>query len=151
MGRVGRSAGRRGELARSEAHAREVESAYDRAARTLQVLRAPGLEMAALTGQGPSPAARGRLLRDPASRRWQVLVADLPPAAPGRTYEVWFIAADGRKLPAGTFDVDARGEAELALAPPPDVEVTAVAITDEPAGGVASPTGEIHLLGLPRG
>jgi len=31
------------------------------------------------------------------------------------------------------------------------VTVAAVAITDEPAGGVAQPTGEIHLLGTPRG
>jgi anti-sigma-K factor RskA len=138
------------DLARVEARARELEVEYDRAARTLRVLRAPGLEMAALAGQGPSPGARGRLLLDPASGEWQLLVAQLPPSKPGKTYEAWLITADGTKLPAGTFDVDPSGEAELVLRPPAGVTVAAVAITDEPAGGVAQPTGQIHLVGTPR-
>jgi hypothetical protein len=137
----------RADLARSEARARDAEALYDQAARTLRLLRAPGLEMAALAGQKPSPGARGMTLRDPASGAWQLLVSELPPSAPGRTYEVWLIAADGRALPAGTFDVDAAGEAEVRLTPPTGVAVTHVAITDEPDGGVPAPTGDIHLLG----
>ena len=45
----------RADLARSEARARDAEALYDQAARTLRLLRVPGLEMAALAGQKPSP------------------------------------------------------------------------------------------------
>lgn len=141
----------RAALAIAEARARQAETDYARAARSLRLLRAPGLEMAALAGQGPSPGARGVLLQDPTSGEWRLFVAELSPVPSGKTYEAWFITPEGTKLPAGTFDVDAQGEAEIALRPPPGVTVAAVAVTDEPAGGAPQPTGSIHLLGTPRG
>ena len=137
-------------LVLSQARVRQLEIENARAARTLRLLRLPGLQMASLAGQGPSPAARGSLLQDRASGTWHLLVAELPALAAGRTYEAWLITAEGTKLPAGTFDVDPRGEAEVVLQPPSGVTVAAVAVTDEPAGGVAQPTGSIHLLGTPR-
>jgi hypothetical protein len=81
----------RAALALSEARRRQAETDYARAARSLRLLRAPGLEMAALAGQGPSPGARGTLLQDPTSGEWQLFVAELPPVQSGRTYEAWFI------------------------------------------------------------
>jgi len=140
----------RAALAIAEARARQAETDFARAARSLRLLRAPGLEMASLAGQGPSPGARGTLLQDPTSGEWQLFVAELPPVQSGRTYEAWFITPEGTKLPAGTFDVDRQGQAEIALRPPAGVTVAAVAVTDEPAGGVAQPTGQIHLVGAPR-
>ena len=80
-------------------------------------------------------------LRDPASGAWQLLVSVFRPRPPGRTYEVWLIAADGRRAAGGHVDVDASGEAEVTLTPPAGVEVTHVAVTDEPEGGVPAPTG----------
>jgi hypothetical protein len=138
-------------LAVAEARVRQLEIDNAHAARTLRLLRVPGIDMASLAGQGPSPGAHGSLLQDRSSGTWHLLVAELPVLSPGRTYQAWLIPADGKPLPAGTFDVDARGEADIVLQPPPGVTVATVAVTDEPAGGVEQPTGKIHLAGTPRG
>jgi anti-sigma-K factor RskA len=73
----------------------------------------------------------------------------LPPAGRDRTYELWLITDDDRKVPAGTFDVDTEGSGMLRLEIPEGVgTIVAAAVTDEPAGGSAQPTGTIRLLGV---
>jgi anti-sigma-K factor RskA len=109
---------------------------------------APEVHMVALTGGESQPLARGRIFRDTVRHVWHVYVFDLKPPANGRTYELWFIAGDQKKIPAGTFDVDAQGKGTLLVTiadnlPP----IVAAAITDEPLGGSPQPTGAIHLSG----
>jgi anti-sigma-K factor RskA len=107
----------------------------------LDLLRDPGTRLVALAGAGPSPEAIGRVVWHEATGGW-IVVAKLPPAQPGRTYELWTFSG-GRPSPAGVFDVDASGSAihRIALAP----RVEGFAVTLEPAGGVPSPTGPIVL------
>jgi anti-sigma-K factor RskA len=106
------------------------------------------VQVVALAGGEPQPGARGRIFWDRARGEWRFYAAELRPPGPGRTYELWLIDDRNRKIPAGTFDVDARGEGELHVSLKVDAgTIVAAAVTDEPAGGVAQPTGSIQLVG----
>lgn len=108
------------------------------------LLRDPATQILALRGLGPSPAATGRVV-------WHqragglLFVADLPPAPPGKAYELWTLGAAPPR-PAGVFRVDAAGRGSLRVAP---VEggrpVRIFAVTLEPETGVSAPTGPMVL------
>ncbi|MEJ7811681.1 MAG: anti-sigma factor [Gemmatimonadaceae bacterium] len=102
------------------------------------------VELAAARPNAPS----GRMFWDQAFNRWTFVAHGLPAARPGRTYQLWLITADQRKVNAGVFATTARGDAlyraEYALARD---SLAAVAVTEEPAGGVPQPTGSIVLVG----
>jgi hypothetical protein len=120
----------------------------DQANGTLAALRSPKLKLVDLASGGPQPRAAGRLLWDQQRDTWHLVATNLAPAPAGRTYELWFITASQAKIAAGTFAVDAGGSGELTVAVPPGIGPLALAaVTDEPAGGVAAPTGSIQLVG----
>ncbi|MEP6834642.1 MAG: anti-sigma factor [Gemmatimonas sp.] len=76
----------------------------------------------------------------------------LKPAAPGRTYQLWLIK-DGKPVPSRVFnaDPDERGLVWGIQMPADTKGVTAVAITDEPAGGSPQPTTTPFMVGaLPK-
>lgn len=89
-----------------------------------------------------------RMYWDRARHRWTMVAHDLPDLPQGRVYQLW-IVTKGAKISAGTF-VPQRGvalvTAERALTEPP----SAVAITDEPEGGVTEPTGPIIISAAAR-
>lgn len=71
--------------------------------------------------------------------RAALLVSDLGAPPSGRTYQMWFIDAEGAATPAGTFVPASAGTQSFAL----DGEMErgdAIGITVEPAGGSPSPT-----------
>ena len=111
------------------------------------ILQDPATRVVALSGLPPAPDAKARMLWHATSGG--LLVAQgLPPAPAGKAYELWAIAGTGAPVPAGVFAVDARGVGSLRVAPlrsggPPDT----FAVTLEPAGGVAAPTGSMYLVG----
>lgn len=113
-------------------------------ARVLDLLADPATRVVTLRGGDPAARATGRVVWNDAGGG-HLFVADLPPAPPGKTYELWTITGRAPR-PAGLFDVDASGRAGRRLEPvgeggPVDV----FAITLEPAGGVPAPTGPIVL------
>lgn len=116
------------------------------AAEAKALLEAQNLTMVSLPGEKPG-MPNGRVLFDVSNRRWHVRVFDLKPLPPDKTYELWFITPDQKKIPAGTFDVDEKGSGSIMVSVPQDVRVSLAAITDEPAGGAPQPTGSIHLAG----
>jgi anti-sigma-K factor RskA len=127
-----------------------LESDAARNTETVRMLRSPEVEVIPLHGSAPQPGASGRLFFDHAAGRWYFHASQLRPAAPGKTYELWFINSAQQKIHAATFDVDANGEATLLIDVPESTGILALAaVTDEPAGGVKQPTGEIQLLGQP--
>jgi anti-sigma-K factor RskA len=79
-----------------------------------------------------------------------VLVAfALPPAAPGRTYQLWGIASGKGQKPVslGTFNTSANGEVRLSVTVPAGLQIAVGAVTEEPAGGSPQPTTTPFLVG----
>jgi hypothetical protein len=135
------------DAAAKEARAVALEKTLRSAQESLAMLRAANLKMVTLGAQGPQPVdAHARVLWDQDRGMWQIVASGMRPPKPGRTFEVWCITSDQRKIAAGTFDIDDHGNADAMFHLPPGIEDIAVAaITDEPIGGVQAPTGEIHL------
>jgi anti-sigma-K factor RskA len=111
------------------------------------ILQDPATRVVALSGLPPAPDAKARILWH-ATAGGLLVAQGLPPAPAGKAYELWAIAGTGAPVPAGVFTVDARGVGSLRVAPlrsggPPDT----FAVTLEPAGGVAAPTGSMYLVG----
>lgn len=109
----------------------EVSRVHD----ALQLLNEPDTEQVTF-GKGP----RGRVFVSP--RRGVLFTAsNLPPAAAGKTYEMWVVPKSGAPKPAGLFQSDAQGNALHILAGPVDRATTAaIAISVEPQAGSSAPT-----------
>lgn len=132
-----------------------AESALDSTRRTLAeserqlaTLSGPQVAVMSLTASG-KPAASALMFWDRASNTWTLYTHDLPTLPAGRTYQVWLVTPSA-KISAGTFEPDASGagrlQARYALAAD---SLRAVAVTQEPAGGVPQPTGSIVIAGTP--
>jgi hypothetical protein len=93
-------------------------------------------------------APSARMFWDQSSNKWTFFAYNLPEARQGRTYQLWLITKDQRKLSAGTFTPKPNGEAvvKATYALPRD-SLLAIAVTDEPAGGSPQPTSHPLLLG----
>jgi hypothetical protein len=78
---------------------------------------------------------------DKKQNTWTLVAHNMPQLKAGRTYQLWLVTPTA-KISAGTFDPqngDAVVRATYALAPN---SLQALAVTEEPAGGVPQPTGE---------
>ena len=86
-------------------------------------------------------------------RRGVLHAFNLKPAASGRTYQLWLIK-DGKPVSARLFNADADEHGlvwDIEL-PENTKGVSALAVTDEPAGGSPQPTSTPFLVGeLPKG
>jgi len=132
--------------------AANVESARrDLARRDLRVrvLASDDVAILLLGGQGPQPAARGKVFWSEKAKRGILVAAALEPLPAGKQYELW-VFAQGKPVPAGVFDADESGRALFESA-----DLSAVpaaqnfAVTVEPRGGAPQPTGPIVLAGKP--
>ena len=114
----------------------------------MAVLTAPDLRQVDLQGQPPvAPRASGRAFYS-RSRGLVFTASDLPPLGVGRAYQLWVVTAQA-PVSAGLLEVDAAGRVTQAFDTPPDLQnPVAIAVTEEPAGGVTTPTGEKYLVGL---
>ncbi len=70
-----------------------------------------------------------------------ILTADLPTLSDRHTYELWALSDDG-SVPLGTFGPGARARVFHADGP-----MSGMAVTDEPVGGSAKPTGPVVARG----
>ena len=107
--------------------------------RVVNVINAPDVREARLTGSGPAQGASGLALWSPAAG----LVFNarrMPPVDPGRGYELWVIPEGGTPISLGMLATSPDGTASHTAPLPPTVNVDLVAVTIEQAGG--SPTGQ---------
>jgi anti-sigma-K factor RskA len=104
----------------------------------LQLLNQPETRQVVFGAGQPQPP-RGRVFVN-VRQGVLLLASNLPPAAAGRTYEMWLIPKGGAPKPAGLFQSDADGNALYVLNGPVDPATSVVAVTDEPAAGSAAPT-----------
>jgi hypothetical protein len=135
------------DLARLSADVNQTQQELTRTRAERELLGAPEAHTATLAGTKMAERARARLTYDAQTGRAMLMAADLPPAPPGKAYQLWFIAAGKPPVPGSVFQSDTGGHAELHETVPPEGRSTAVvyAVTLEPAGGTSAPTGEIYL------
>jgi hypothetical protein len=110
--------------------------------------RASGMQVAKLTGEA-QPSAVGRVFIDGKNGKWYFFTSGMTHPQDGKVYELWVICRD-QKIPAGTFDVTGQGCGMLLGTVPclPSGASITLAVTDEPAGGVKSPTGNMQIAGI---
>lgn len=98
-----------------------------------------------LTSSATEPL--GRMVWNRTSDDWIMVTYNLPQPKPGMTYQVWLVT-DTEKISAGTFRPGPDGKtvmhAHYALA---RNALRAVAVTEEPEGGVPAPTGRMVVAG----
>jgi len=120
---------------RTEAAHLRVETA--RLNEAFAILNGPDTVTASF-GQG----ARGKVVVNP-QRGVLLIASNLPPAAPGKIYEMWIIPKTGQPAPAGLFQSAADDTAMHILRGPVNLASTnAVAVTLENEGGAAQPTSQ---------
>jgi hypothetical protein len=88
--------------------------------------------------------AYARVFWDRSRNSWTLFARSMPALKAGRTYQLWIVTAKAT-VSGGTFDVvNGAGAMRATFAVSPD-NLRAIAITEEPAGGVTQPTGETIL------
>jgi anti-sigma-K factor RskA len=137
--------------ARADSVQRELAVARasdDEARRRLAVLTAGDVRVFTLAGQKTAPGASGRAFWSASHGQLVFMAASLPPLAPGRQYQLWVIPPNGSPVSAGMLERQSDGRVASTLADSSSVsQVGTVAVSEEPAGGVPSPTGPIVLAG----
>lgn len=89
----------------------------------------------------------GRMFWNRQSNDWTMVLYTMRPPKPGMTYQVWLVTAN-EKISAGTFQPDSTGHAFMQAKYTLDRNaLKAVAVTEEPAGGMPAPTGPMVVSG----
>lgn len=115
-------------------------------ATALTVLGAQDVVAHPLAGTAALPGATGTIWQDPATNQAVLITRNLPPPAPGQTYQFWLI--DQAAHPAGTFQTAADGTGLLVInAGQPLSTFQGAGITAEKAGGSDTPTAPILVQG----
>nr|HEV7954381.1 anti-sigma factor [Candidatus Acidoferrales bacterium] len=100
-----------------------------------------------LAAKSPNATEPGRVVYN-AQQGALVYVGTLPQLAADKSYELWVIPQTGNPIPAGVFSASPSGEAKVVLPNiPAGISPKAFAVTIEPAGGGASPTGPFAQVG----
>lgn len=116
----------------------------------LAFLENPEVVIINLVKTEPDLKAVGRVLWNPDDDEAMFYALELPEVPQGKTYQLWAIA-DGEPKSAGVFSVDEKGNYVHVIKSLKDIgNVSAFAVSVEPAGGVTLPTGKIVLMGESR-
>jgi anti-sigma-K factor RskA len=111
----------------------------------IDLLRDPSTRDLPLYGAGPTPEAAGRFLWNQ-SGEGHIFVNRLPAAPEGKMYAVWTLAQSSPPRYVGTITTDATGRGGLHINAPSDQPVETFAVTLEPEGTVAAPSGPMVLV-----
>ena len=113
---------------------------------TLNAIFEPGVQMYQLTASGdPEPGVQ--LFYDRQRRQAIIHGFRLRQIPADRAYQLWFIR-DGKPVPSVTFKPESDGHARVERIPvPTGGDVSAAAVTIEPAAGSTQPTMPIVLVG----
>jgi len=112
----------------------------------INLLRDPATRDHTLYGAGPMPQAKGRFLWNE-SGEGHIFATNLPAAAEGKMYAVWTIARNSAPRYVGTIKTDAKGQGGLHVnSTRTDKPIETFAVTLEPEGTTAAPTGPVVLF-----
>ena len=123
------------------------ETKLEEREKTLNSILDPAVQLHLLKSTGaPEPVIQ--LFLNPITKRAIVHAFHLQPTASGRAYQLWFIPKGGKPIPSVIFNSEPSGHAMVQqIEVPPGLDLTAAAVTDEPAGGSPQPTTPILLVG----
>lgn len=116
-----------------------MQAAMERMRVNFSLVTAPAVKVSPLRPVDPQNQARGILFVAADNQHWYLAVHDLPPAPPGRDYQLWWEAAEGT-FSGGVFDPAAGEKMELYSETMP-TGTRNVMITLEPDRGAPRPTG----------
>jgi len=135
------------ELTRQEAATRAQVALVERARAIAALLSSPQTVTVNLAPKSPLATLPGRVMYN--SQQGSLIYAGtLPQLGAGKSYELWVIPESGNPIPAGVFSAEANGDANVVLPKiPTGVAAKAFAVTIEPAGGTAAPTGPMAQVG----
>jgi anti-sigma-K factor RskA len=143
--------GFKNDLAASRSELAQVSADASKASLVLETLTSSKAKQVALTLPSSTPALPEGHASYLGSKGSMVFVANhLTQLEPGKTYELWLIPSGkgAKPIPAGTFNPDSQGRVTKLIASlPKDVDVAAVGVTVERAGGSDTPTLPIVLMG----
>jgi hypothetical protein len=131
--------GERRKAEHATAEAIEARQRVDRMQANFSLVTAPAVTVSPLHPTGEPSRARGMLFVAPDHQHWYMAVHDLPPAAPGLDYQLWWVAGEGT-VSGGTFDTRTGEKMELSSETMP-ANTRDVIITLEAEGGAPRPTG----------
>ena len=130
-----------------KAEAEQARKDREQDQKLLELLSSPAGRVVQLTGTTPGSAASGYLVYDASSGRAIIRTHGLPASAPGRAYQLWFIAG-ASPMPGRIFKVAVTGEGTSSDQIPTQALSTPVfAVTEESESGASAPTGPILLKG----
>ena len=101
-----------------------------------------------LTASG-AKAPFARMFWDTTRNTWTLVAHNMPALKTGRTYQLWLVTKTA-KISAGTFEPSNGDAVVRATYPLARDSLQAIAITEEPAGGVPQPTGAMIVAGEAR-
>ncbi len=126
----------------------QVQAESERLASSISIVTAPGVQLVSLSGMGTAQKATGRSYVSEASHKAVFYAQHLPQLAPDKSYQLWVIDNDERKISVGVLQVDPRGEGSVVVEKLlPQSDIQGWVVTVEPRGGVPQPTGPIALAG----
>ena len=116
--------------------------------RELAWLKDPRVQVALLKGLEANPTAKAKLLWNPGTKEGILWVSGLPPLPLEKSYELWAFVGD-QPVAAGTFDSRSDATTVIPISKQENLGEAPVkfAVSIEPKGGVAFPTGAIVLVG----
>ncbi|HEX6576374.1 MAG TPA: anti-sigma factor [Gemmatimonadaceae bacterium] len=112
----------------------------------IAAMTGPDVKVVQLMNQG-SKQPLGKMMWNRSSNDWIMVTYNLRQPKAGMTYQVWLVT-DTSKISAGTFKPDAEGKTFMRARYTLDRNaLRAVAVTEEPEGGMPSPTGPMVVAG----
>jgi hypothetical protein len=136
-----------GELASANHQIVKMTNERQRAEMLVDLLSSPDTVSVRLAAAPETQPSAG-MVRYNAKRGMVVYTAELPALPADKIYQMWLVPATGAPISAGIFAPGPHGTRQLWTAEVPmNTEVKAFAVTIEPAGGVAQPTGPKVLVG----
>lgn len=116
-----------------------MQAAMERMRVNFALVTAPAVKVMPMRPADPQNQASGILFVAADGQHWYLAVHQLPPAPPGRDYQLWWVAEEGTSS-GGVFDPGAGEKVELYSETMP-AGTRDVMITLEPDRGVPKPTG----------
>lgn len=109
------------------------------------LLRVPNAKAVSLNGSDMAKQASGMLVYDARTKKAWLYAMNLPECPNGTTYQLW--AINDKPVSVGTFHMDSGETAHLLVSRVPEFsKAKKFAVSLEPSGGRATPTGPIYLV-----